>query len=182
MTNWQNRITGQGVQKASEFLANPENWRVHPQFQREAVKGSLDTLGWIQQVIVNTTTGHLIDGHERVWQALDNDDADVPYIEVTLTDDEERQALATLDPLSALAQTDFNKLRELTNGLVINNKALTQMLDKLKGNQTDRMPGASNVPFESKYAVLIYCADETDQTKLLNRFLAEGLSCRALLS
>lgn len=137
MANWQNRIVGQGVKPASQFLANPLNWRLHPQFQREAVKGSLETLGWIQQVIENKTTGNLIDGHERVWQAMDNDDAEVPYIEVELTEEEERQALATLDPLSALASTDFDKLKELTEGMKLKSPYLKAMIDKVKGIQVN---------------------------------------------
>lgn len=132
MATWQNRIVGQGVKPASQFLANPMNWRTHPQFQREAVKGSLDTLGWIQQVIENKTTGNLIDGHERVWQAMDNDDANVPYLEVELTEEEEAQALATLDPLSALASTDFQKLKEITEKMVIDNPAIKTMIADLR--------------------------------------------------
>jgi hypothetical protein len=28
--SWRNRIVGSGVKPASEFMANPDNWRVHP--------------------------------------------------------------------------------------------------------------------------------------------------------
>jgi len=33
-----------------------------------------------------------------------------------------------------------------------------------------------------QYAVLLICVDEQEQTSLLNRFISEGLKCRALLS
>lgn len=110
---WQNRITGSGVKPASQFLAHPLNWRQHPPMQREALATSLSRVGWVQQVIENTTTGHLLDGHERVWQALQADDADVPFIQVELTEDEERFVLATLDPISALAEIDGETLKLL---------------------------------------------------------------------
>ncbi len=59
-----------GVRAADQFLANPSNPRIHPQKQRDAVAASIDTLGMISPVVVNRRTGYLIDGHERVMQAL----------------------------------------------------------------------------------------------------------------
>ena len=40
----------------------------------------------------------------------------------------------------------------------------------------------TEISIESKYAILIECKSEREQTKLLKRFSAEGFSCRALLS
>lgn len=75
---WQNRIIGSGVQPASAFKANQHNWRVHSLEQQIAQGQALDDLGWIQEVIVNETTGNLIDGHMRVALALQAGDAAVP--------------------------------------------------------------------------------------------------------
>ena len=126
--DWRNRIVGEGTRKASQFHANPLNYRTHPQSQREAVRGSLDELGWIQRVIVNRTTGNLIDGHERVWQALHADDAEVPYVEVELSEAEEKLALAVLDPLSAMAETDAKILDDLLRDVSTGNAALQELL------------------------------------------------------
>jgi DNA modification methylase len=112
-TNWKNRIVGEGVQAASQFIANPANWRVHPQAQRDAMRGVLNEIGWVQRVIVNKRTGYLIDGHERVWQALQNGDAEVPYVEVDLDEAEEAYVLATLDPIGAMAQASNEQLGAL---------------------------------------------------------------------
>lgn len=67
---WQNRIIGYGEESPDQLLANPHNHRIHPKRQQQALKGSLDTLGYIQTVIVNKTTGHIVDGHLRVEMAL----------------------------------------------------------------------------------------------------------------
>ena len=119
-TEWRNRIVGEGEQPASQFVANPANWRVHPQNQRDAMRGALNEVGWVQRVIVNRRTGYLIDGHERVWQALQNGDAPVPYVEVDLDEAEEAYVLATLDPIGAMAQADKEQLdallREVQSG------------------------------------------------------------------
>jgi hypothetical protein len=112
-TSWKNRIVGEGVQVASQFVANPANWRVHPQNQRDAMRGALNEVGWVQRVIVNRRTGYLIDGHERVWQALQNGDAEVPYVEVDLDEAEEAYVLATLDPIGAMAQASNEQLGAL---------------------------------------------------------------------
>src|SRR4030042_1000807 len=35
-TNWRNRIIGEGEEPPDQLLANPGNWRIHPQAQEEA--------------------------------------------------------------------------------------------------------------------------------------------------
>jgi hypothetical protein len=129
--SWKNRIVGEGVQPASQFLAHPQNWRVHPQGQREAMRGILNEIGWVQRVIVNATTGYLLDGHERVWQALQNGDEDVPYLEVELSEQEERYMLATLDPVAAMAQTDEAALRDLLQGVQTSEVGVAELLGEL---------------------------------------------------
>ena len=110
---WKNRIIGQGEKPASQFLANDKNWRLHPQAQREALHGALNEVGWVAPVIENRRTGMLVDGHERVWQALQNGDAAVPFVAVDLDEAEEAYVLATLDPIGAMAAADAAKLDDL---------------------------------------------------------------------
>ena len=54
---FRNRIVGHGVKPADQFLANPANWRRHPQAQRDAMRGVLAELGWVGVVIENVRTG-----------------------------------------------------------------------------------------------------------------------------
>lgn len=131
MSDWQNRIVGYGVKPAKEFVSNPQNWRIHPQIQQRTIQGSLNELGWIDIVLVNANTGHLIDGHERVQQALDNNNADVPYIEVDLSEQEEKKALAILDPIVSMIETDIEKLDILLHDLEVTDTDLQQMLTML---------------------------------------------------
>jgi len=51
------------------------------------MKAALDGLGWIAPVIENKRTGYLIDGHERVMQALAAN-APVPYVVIDLDEKE----------------------------------------------------------------------------------------------
>lgn len=114
VAGWRNRIVGHGEQPASQFLGNPAQWRIHPRTQETALASVLGSIGWVQSVVVNRRTGHLIDGHLRVATALAAaDETPVPFVEVDLTLAEEKAILATFDPLSALAGQDDEKLDAL---------------------------------------------------------------------
>lgn len=129
---WRNRIVGGGEQPASQFMANPSNARIHPKQQQQALIGSLNEIGWIQNVIVNKTTGNVVDGHARIAEALKmGDETPVPYVEVELTEDEEKLALATLDPISAMAAYDKAQLDALLREVNTGDAALQTMLAEL---------------------------------------------------
>lgn len=129
---WKNRIVKYGEMAADQFIANPRNPRVHPQFQRDAMKGSLDTLGWIAPVIVNARSGFMIDGHERIFQALAiGDHTPVPYIEVDLSEDEETLALASFDFITTLATYERDTLASLLGEIETDNAAMNALIDSL---------------------------------------------------
>ena len=133
MANWKSRITGQGEMPPSELLPNPRNFRTHPLFQKQALGDQLEQLGWIQQVIVNKVTGRLLDGHLRVALALEKGQRRVPVVYVELSETEEALALATLDPLTALAVTDGSKLNELLQQVATQTGQLGDFLSELQG-------------------------------------------------
>lgn len=116
-TLFKNRITGSGNEDPNKLIPNPKNFRKHPKNQNSALSGVLREIGWIQQVIVNTTTGNIVDGHLRVELAKENKESTIPVIYVQLSPDEEALALATLDPIAAMAETDKAKLTELLNSI-----------------------------------------------------------------
>ena len=129
---WKQRITGQGTEDPQKLLLNPDNWRRHPEAQKAAMEGVLDDLGWIQQVIVNQRTGRLIDGHLRVELARKHKAKEAPVIYVDLDEQEEKLALATLDPISALAETDVDVLQDLLSQVETDNDALLDLLADLE--------------------------------------------------
>lgn len=127
LTEIKNNIVGYGEKRASEFLAHPLNYRKHPQRQRDAVQASLRELGWIDDVKENINSGYLIDGHERVWQAL-KAGGDVPYIQVDLSPEEEALALATFDAITNMAETDAAKLDALLRDVNTSEAALMELI------------------------------------------------------
>lgn len=129
MPNYLNRIVGEGTEAADQLLANPLNWRVHGVGQKGAMREILKEVGWLQRVIVNVQTGHLIDGHMRVMLADERGEKEVPVVYVDLSPDEEALVLATLDPIAAMAKTDSDKMLELLSGLKPVDDALTHVLN-----------------------------------------------------
>jgi DNA modification methylase len=112
-------------------LANPFNFRRHPKAQQDGVSGSLNDLGWIQRIIVNRATGHVIDGHARVELAISRGEPSVPVVYVDVTPEEERKALAVFDALGALAAIDGPKLGELLASISTEDPDLERMLTDL---------------------------------------------------
>jgi len=152
MKEWHNRIVGEGEEAPDQLLANPANWRIHPKLQQDALAGILDEVGWVQRIIVNRTTGHLIDGHLRVTLALRRDEPTVPVLYVELTAEEEAKILATLDPISGLAVADKEKFDQLLHGITVDDAALDEMLSGLQtlsdpievvGNPDARLSGSN---------------------------------------
>lgn len=128
---WRNRITGSGEEAPDQLVANPKNWRTHPGRQRDALRGSLATVGWVQQILVNQRTGHVVDGHARVEEALSKGETSVPVLYVDLEPDEEALVLATLDPIAAMAVADDDKLRDLLAEVVVDDAGLRALLGDL---------------------------------------------------
>jgi hypothetical protein len=137
-TAWRNRIVGSGEEAPDQLVANPANWRTHPGPQRDALRGSLATVGWVQQILVNRRTGHVVDGHARVEEALSRHEPTVPVLYVDLDPDEEALVLATLDPISAMATRDDARLAELLAGITVDDEGLRRLLGDLAGVRTGR--------------------------------------------
>lgn len=132
--SFRNRIIESGVKRADQFTAHPRNPKIHPAFQREVIKSLLGDIGWVTGVIESKNSGYLLDGHERVWAALDEGDGEpIPYTVVDVTEDEELKILATLDPSGYLAQQHGEVLKELMADMGERSEIVEQMLKSLVG-------------------------------------------------
>src|SRR5450756_3231871 len=131
---WRSRIVGMEDVAPDQLTAHPLNWREHPGPQRDALRGSLSEVGWVQNVVVSKRTGHVVDGHARVEEALSRHEASVPVLYVDLDPDEEALVLATLDPISAMATADTAKLEELLAGISVDDAGLLALLGELAGD------------------------------------------------
>lgn len=196
---WQNRIVGYEEVDPESLLASPANWRIHPKNQQDALLGVLDQVGIVQNIIVSRNSGFVVDGHLRVSLALRTGQPSIPVTYVDLTEGEEALILATIDPLSALAETDAAKLDELLRDVATDSAAVQEMLAGLAeeaGLYQDKPTGAGGDEYDTtpneeqtrvKFGDLwqlgehrLLCGDSTDPLAI--RRLFGGVAMDALLT
>lgn len=131
MTRFKNRIIGSGEEPLDQIQFNPRNWRIHPLNQQNALKGVLDEVGWVQEVIVNQRTGNLIDGHLRCQLAAREGAKTIPVKYVDLSEEEEALILSTLDPIAGMAATDRAKLDDLMRGIQSDNEQVQALISEI---------------------------------------------------
>lgn len=143
-----NRIVGSGEESLDQIQFNPRNWRVHPLNQQSALKGVLEEVGWVQEVIINQRTGHLVDGHLRCQLAARERAKTIPVKYVDLSEDEEALVLSTLDPIAAMAVTDKQKLDDLFASIETENADVLKMLDDIA--EKERLEYAKRDPVDAE--------------------------------
>lgn len=192
MPQWNSRIVGHDRVAPDQLTAHPLNFRTHPQQQRDALAAAIGEIGFIKSVIVNRLTGNIIDGHERVWQALQSEQEfiDVEYVE--LTEAEERKALATLDPISEMATIDATNLQLLLSDVQTGDESLAGLLTELaeengitidEDNWPDVAMPAHRVEIEYSDAerglLAAFVGDDEFSTKKLGKKLLERIKAIA---
>lgn len=128
---WRNRIVGHAEIDPATIVEHPDNWRLHPRLQQQALAGVLDDVGWVQCVVINRRTGHVVDGHLRRLLALQRGETTVPVIYVDLDEAEEATILATLDPIGGLARTDADALQRTLASVAHGNGAVERLLERV---------------------------------------------------
>lgn len=126
---WKNRIVGHEDVDPTLLVPNPDNWREHPKHQADVMEDTLEQIGWVQNIVVNKTTGRIVDGHLRVALALKEELATIPVTYVELSDAEEAQALATIDPVSAMARTNKDALARVLDSVRTDSEAINKMIE-----------------------------------------------------
>lgn len=130
-SQWRNRIVGETDVDPATIAPSPYNWRTHPVLQKDAMAGVLRSLGWLQHLVVNQRTNRLIDGHLRLALALEHHEGTVPVLYVDLSEDEEKLALATFDPLTTMAEVNTDALARLLHEVESGDSAVQQLLAQL---------------------------------------------------
>ena len=164
--------------KASELLGNKRNWREHPQAQRDALQGILDEIGYIDALVARETDEglELLDGHLRKDLTPD---MEVPVLVVDLTEGEADEALATFDPVGAMATKNDERLGKLLDRIRTEDARVRRMvsdqeaaLDIPDPGEPDEeadekeVPGMALEPHEH-YDYLLVCARNTHEWNVL---------------
>ena len=175
-----------------ELADNPKNWRTHPEDQVGALGDALAEVGWAGAFLFNERTKHLIDGHARKGKAhksaYTKKTGLVPVLVGDWSEADELKILATLDPLSAMAEANKDKLESLLKEVETPSEDLSAMLDKLARengivlDEQEEEDGGGGQEVPEQFNVLVECASEEQQAELLERLDREGFKCRSLIS
>jgi hypothetical protein len=169
--------------RAGDLLAHELNWRTHPETQVNALRALYDEVGFARSLLAYELPDgrlKLIDGHLR--REIDPDMlVDVEILDVD--DHEARKLLLSMDSLAGLAETDAAALEQLAALTEADAPVLDELWRSLAANSPDDKKQEEAAPaVAEQFLILISCDSEQDQDRLLARFQAEGLQCRALIS
>lgn len=185
-----NRIKEHRRVRAGDLLPHEMNPRRHGEAQRAALAALYAEIGFARSLLAYELPDgrlKLIDGHLR--QEL-TPDREVEVEVLDVSDAEARALLLSLDPLAQLADYDcatLDRLRTLTStssDAVANlwasiGQASAAVEETLAAARSPRDKD-SGIP--EQFLILVECDDEATQLELLQRFQAEGLKCKALVS
>ena len=172
------------------------NPRMSTKAQAQRLIKSERRLGQIQTLAVGPMVDGmypLYDGHQRVsaWLTVKTPDFEVLALQSNrpLTEDERREVAVLLhtatgswnwDALSGWSAADLREWgmdKDMLAGW--NNDA--NNLKEVLASETEKESTANEFVPE-QYAIMITCANEQEQVEMLEKFLAEGIQCRALIS
>ena len=134
------RIRNQEIRRVriADILDNPANPRTHPDTQQQALAGAVAELGWYGYPDVFAHPDYpgqymLSDGHlRRTWLAERyGQDAEIDVNVTDFTPEEAKLAIATKDPLAAMADYDMAKLDELLREVQVGSEAVAARLNEL---------------------------------------------------
>ena len=136
---WRSRIVGHDQVEAASLKAHPDNWRIHPEQQKNALRAIFGDIGWVQDVLVSKRSGWILDGHARVELAVEAGER-VPVTYIDVTEDEELKVLATFDSAGGLAIPDEAQLAALVGSLELENPDLDSFLRQLVDDMSVMAP------------------------------------------
>jgi len=114
--------------RSADLVANPLNWRQHPENQQNAMRGILEEVGIVDALLVRDRsdgTYDIIDGHLRASLMPEDE---VPCLVLDVDEDEARKILLTFDPLGAMAEANTANLNELLRDAEFGAEALQELV------------------------------------------------------
>ncbi len=182
-----NRIKTHRKVHAGDLVPHESNPRLHSEAQRRILRELLGEIGFARSVLAYELPDgrlKLIDGHLRKEEIDPAEEIDVEVLDVS--DDEARRLLLSLDPLAQLAEYDAKALAELRAVVEAESEAVRDLwavVDESSRATQQQLAEATNEgddePIPEQFLILIECANEAEQTRLLHEFRESGLKCSA---
>ncbi len=184
---WRNRIVEHVRVKATDLFANDLNPRRHGAFQKQALEAIGREVGLARSLLGYRDDGgriRLIDGHLRK-EVLGKGEVWVEVLDVSET--EARKLLLSMDPLAALAETEFEALETLRSLVQTEEDDLATLwlsIDKAQKDfeEKEKELTGQRPTLEEQWLVVVHCKDETMQSEILAEMRTRGIPAKALLA
>lgn len=159
----------------------------------EIIRESIDANGFYGALVVQRSTGRILAGNHRYQAALAAGLDKLPALVVDVDDDTARRILLIDNRSNDLASYDEAALAAVLvsiddlagSGYSQDDLALLQAKLNEKPSPDDAVDEVEGRDDSDKldagYHVLIKCESEQQQADLLDRFIGEGLTCKALV-
>src|SRR5437773_1941578 len=166
-----NRIKEHRRVRAGDLVPHEQNWRNHPDSQKEALKALYAEVGFARSLLVYELPDgrlKLIDGHLR--RELDPDM--LVDVEVLNVDDEEaRKLLLSMDSVAGLAEADKEVVAQLREITQADSPVLADLWRSLAESEAATRAALEDVvkPPPEQFLIVVECRDEKDQVELLQK-------------
>lgn len=171
--------------KVSDLKYAPYNPRTISEEMFKKLIKSLQQFGYVEPLVWNKRTGHVVGGNQRLkaLQELGVEEVDVIVIDLPL--EQEKALNLALNKIEG--EWDIPKLKEilieLSESVIKEDLTITgfsiEEIEGLIGKIEENISEANIEQSLEQYIIIIECENEEHQKELLERFLAEGLKCRA---
>jgi hypothetical protein len=188
---WRLRVVKHELVDPRTLIAHPDNWRAHPDAQKDVMAGAISEIGFVGEVLVSQLSGRILDGHMRVALAIRDKQDAVPVGWVDCVDEaEENRILGSYDPIGTLAQLDAERYERVLANARIADQPLREMLEAMipapppppPSDDDEERPDTSAVEIPEVWGVAVECTDEQQQIEVLELLTERGYTARALLS
>ena len=184
--------------RLDKFRPQLRNANKHTQRGMGVLETSMRKYGYVAPMTA-AADGEILDGSARIETSATVFGDDVLIVEhdgtkpvimvrtdIASADTPEARAISIAANRVAELNLDYDPevlLEDIAAGLDLSAMFRQDELDELLADLTpkdDELAGVDVVP--QQWAIMIECSGETEQAELLQRFEAEGLKCRALIS
>lgn len=171
------------------LVENPRNPNRHPESQLDLLARIIKGQGWRAPITVSSRSGYIVRGHGRLQAALKLGVSQVPVdLQDYATEAEEWADLIADNRIAELAETDYIAMKDLLEELDTGefDMDLTGYDETELENMMTAYAGADSESPEMSWdggvlAVVVECADETDQAAVYEQLTADGRTCRLLM-
>lgn len=175
--------------KVSDLIPYARNSRTHSDAQVAQIAASMREFGWTNPILVDGEGG-VIAGHGRLLAARQLGMDEVPCIPLGHLSETQRKALVIADNKLALnaGWDDAMLALEITElagedfDLALMGFSKNELADIFGEDEPGPIEQDPGIDYQEKFAIVIECADEADQTAKFDDLTSQGFSCKVLVN